>query len=62
MNHLTITVRKTAAAQTVETTDGPVVVQPGESITAELDHVQEAAVRAAPGHFEVAKADKPKAK
>jgi hypothetical protein len=62
MNHLTITVRKTAAAQTVQTTDGPVVVQPGESITAEFDAVQEAAVRSAPGPFEVAKADKPKAK
>jgi hypothetical protein len=54
---LTITVRKTAAAQTVDTAKGPVVVQPGETITAELDAAQAAAVRAAPGHFEVTKAD-----
>jgi hypothetical protein len=55
MNTLTITVLKTAAAQTIQTSDGPVVVKPGESITAKLDPAQEAAVRAAPGHFEVTK-------
>jgi hypothetical protein len=55
--NVTLTVRKTAAAQTVETTKGPVVVQPGETVTAELTDAQLAAVRAAPGHFDVS--DKP---
>lgn len=50
---LTITGRKTAAPQKIETADGVVVVKPGESITAEMTPAQAAAVRAASGHFEV---------
>jgi hypothetical protein len=50
---LTITVRKTAAPQKIETADGVVVVKPGESITAEMTPAQAVAVRAASGHFEV---------
>ena len=54
---LTITVRKTAAPQTVQTIEGPTIVQPGQSITAEVNAAQAAYLRAAPGHFEVSGAD-----
>lgn len=50
---LTVTVLKTAAPQTVQTADGPVKIAPGESVTAEFSEAQEAAIRAAPGHFTV---------
>ena len=50
---LTVTVHSHCAPQTVQTAEGPVIVQPGESVTAEFDEAQEAYIRACPGHFEV---------
>lgn len=55
---LTVTVLKTAAPQTVQTADGPVKIAPGESVTAEFSEAQEAAIRAATGHFTI-EAEKP---
>lgn len=50
---LTVTVHSHCAPQTAQTAEGPVIVQPGESVTAEFDEAQEAYIRACPGHFAV---------
>lgn len=50
---LTVTVHSHCAPQTVQTAEGPVKVQPGESITAEFDEAQSAYLRSVTGHFHV---------
>ncbi len=58
---LTVTVLKTAAPQNVNSLDGTVNVQPGESVTAEFTEAEEAYIRACPGHFRVGSAEAAKA-
>lgn len=54
---LTVSVNKRCAPQTVFPVDGPVVLGPGESLTAEFDEVQEAYIRACPGHYSIGPVD-----